>query len=653
LWQLTEGTCTYEFTQATHKKGYAVTKVRHEKVVLTMDVPTKDGIIDWAATSYKSLPGQVVFHDFEGGAVSETLAWEIGYCVGYKEDFASNDLNEGAYICHLTIASPKLTVQCGALATSQSPALGGHSSPQLAAPVLEEEQEPALAQPSMPGAWPEEQPASQNSDVEELPALPTSTQPPVPKPQDPEAPKTWLTKLGAALGSQINYKSVKVENTSESQVGIDTKFSLVEQEKKDILQGKGKLLGLYGETKAVVGQAPKKASDPLSNAEEGQANNNLSSSPAQHSKIPSLAVKTEAGALKVSGDKMGGNYVPSAPEVNTVHGKGELDLLAFSSDGHRTGLVAKLEGTAEIAKAEIKPTLKYTIPHSLHNYLPSFLPASMHTFAKDIAGRPAATSLKISWPYRQVGLKFGVWAFKDTDKDEIKMGIMGSPGLVKRSLPVPLSSAVSSAIPGLDLETVLFKKKVASTANPPAIELDNLPATAARTSATPSVRPRTPSPAPTVKQVPATPSVRSSTEQAPTVRHTDATSSLPASPSRTSTSSSAAVHSPESDKMPAHLPEDNSSATSPSAAAISSEDKGKLPVSSSDDALKTDPTSAGPALDSPSTPSRKSSASSPAPAAEQVSTTPNTSQTTPNLPSVSKEEPSTPQVAPDSPLANS
>lgn len=68
----------------------------------------------------------------KAGQVLETLSWEAGQCVGYQKEFAQGSLDEGAYVCHLTITTPGLTVQPGGPAAYAAPAPGEHGSPQQA-----------------------------------------------------------------------------------------------------------------------------------------------------------------------------------------------------------------------------------------------------------------------------------------------------------------------------------------------------------------------------------------------------------------------------------------------------------------------------------------------------------------------------------------
>jgi hypothetical protein len=128
--------CAYEFTQATSERGRVVAKVRHGLVRLTLDVPDDDKLLDWAHTPYKPLAGRVSFYDAKGGPVLETLAWEAGQCVGYQEEFSSGDQSQGAYVCHLTIAAPTLTLQPGGPAAYVAAAAGEHGTPALAAVPL-------------------------------------------------------------------------------------------------------------------------------------------------------------------------------------------------------------------------------------------------------------------------------------------------------------------------------------------------------------------------------------------------------------------------------------------------------------------------------------------------------------------------------------
>ena len=105
--------CTYEFTQATDPRGRVTARVRTGLVYLILDVTLDDFLLGWAATPNKPLAGQVVFLAAQGGSALETLGWETGQCVGYQEEFAAGDQEAGAYVCHLTIAAPTLTIQPG------------------------------------------------------------------------------------------------------------------------------------------------------------------------------------------------------------------------------------------------------------------------------------------------------------------------------------------------------------------------------------------------------------------------------------------------------------------------------------------------------------------------------------------------------------
>jgi Hemolysin coregulated protein Hcp (TssD) len=128
--------CAYEFTQSTNERGRVAAKVRHGLVRLTLDVPDGDELLSWAATPFKPLAGRVIFRSAQGGAALETLSWEDGQCVGYQEEFLSGSVHEGAYVCHLAIAAPKLTTASGGPASYVSPAAGEHGMPAAAATTV-------------------------------------------------------------------------------------------------------------------------------------------------------------------------------------------------------------------------------------------------------------------------------------------------------------------------------------------------------------------------------------------------------------------------------------------------------------------------------------------------------------------------------------
>ena len=124
--------CTYEFTQATGARGRVVAKVRPGLVYVMLDVPRDEIIQLWAATAYKSLAGCLVCYDAQGGPALETLSWTEGHCVGYQEEFRSGNDEAGAYVCHLTIAAPTLTMQAGGPGSYRAPTPGAHGHPATA-----------------------------------------------------------------------------------------------------------------------------------------------------------------------------------------------------------------------------------------------------------------------------------------------------------------------------------------------------------------------------------------------------------------------------------------------------------------------------------------------------------------------------------------
>ena len=122
--------CTYEFTQATGARGRVVAHVRPGLVHITLDVPRDQILMMWAATAHKPLPGCLIFRNARGGAAEETLSWEAGQCVGYQEEFSSGNDQQGAYVCHLVIAAPALTMQAGGPGGYVAPAPVTHGGPQ-------------------------------------------------------------------------------------------------------------------------------------------------------------------------------------------------------------------------------------------------------------------------------------------------------------------------------------------------------------------------------------------------------------------------------------------------------------------------------------------------------------------------------------------
>ena len=60
------------------------------------------------------------------------LSWTAGHCVGYQEDSRSGNDEEGAYVCHLTIAASTLTWQAGGPGAYRPPTPGTHGQPPTA-----------------------------------------------------------------------------------------------------------------------------------------------------------------------------------------------------------------------------------------------------------------------------------------------------------------------------------------------------------------------------------------------------------------------------------------------------------------------------------------------------------------------------------------
>ncbi|WP_046242592.1 type VI secretion system tube protein TssD [Hymenobacter terrenus] len=122
--------CTYAFTQATDERGRVIAKVRQGHIDLVLDVPDDTLLEGWAAAPHKPLPGYILFRA-ANGTVLETLAWEAGHCMGYREEFDDGHLDgsEGAYLAFVTISAPKLTLTPGAPAAYVAPAPREHGTP--------------------------------------------------------------------------------------------------------------------------------------------------------------------------------------------------------------------------------------------------------------------------------------------------------------------------------------------------------------------------------------------------------------------------------------------------------------------------------------------------------------------------------------------
>jgi hypothetical protein len=124
--------CTYSFTQATGDRGRVLAKVRPGRVELLLDVPHDEVLLNWASTPHKPLAGHVVFLNAQGGVPHESVAWEAGQCVGYREEFEMGSIATGSYVCFVTIVAPKLTLQAGLPTPYVPPAPGEHGLPPVA-----------------------------------------------------------------------------------------------------------------------------------------------------------------------------------------------------------------------------------------------------------------------------------------------------------------------------------------------------------------------------------------------------------------------------------------------------------------------------------------------------------------------------------------
>jgi len=83
----------------------------------------------WAAAPHKPLAGCITFFEPDQRTARESVAWEAGECVSYHEEFLSGSQELGAYVCHLIIAAPKLTLRTGSAGQYVPPAARTHGVP--------------------------------------------------------------------------------------------------------------------------------------------------------------------------------------------------------------------------------------------------------------------------------------------------------------------------------------------------------------------------------------------------------------------------------------------------------------------------------------------------------------------------------------------
>lgn len=105
--------CDCTFHQATDERGRVSARVRHGPLHLTVDVPEHAALLAWAVAPHKPLPGQVVFYDTAHYVPLESIAFDAGECVAYRERFASAATGAGAYRAQLTITAPAFELRAG------------------------------------------------------------------------------------------------------------------------------------------------------------------------------------------------------------------------------------------------------------------------------------------------------------------------------------------------------------------------------------------------------------------------------------------------------------------------------------------------------------------------------------------------------------
>ena len=99
--------CDYRFHQATGARGQVREKVRHGLLEVVLDVPRGDQLMVWAATPHYPLSGHVSFFQVNTFMAHETVSFQDGQCIGYREEFEAGADGMGSYRCTLTIATAR------------------------------------------------------------------------------------------------------------------------------------------------------------------------------------------------------------------------------------------------------------------------------------------------------------------------------------------------------------------------------------------------------------------------------------------------------------------------------------------------------------------------------------------------------------------
>ena len=122
--------CTYGVRQATNGRGRPIEQVRHGQVMGEMDVSRNQFMEKWAATEFMPVDGYVVFSGGPGEPAIETVSWEAGQCVFYREEFNKGSITDGSYICQWRIAAAKLVFSVGPPKPFVAAAPREHGTPQ-------------------------------------------------------------------------------------------------------------------------------------------------------------------------------------------------------------------------------------------------------------------------------------------------------------------------------------------------------------------------------------------------------------------------------------------------------------------------------------------------------------------------------------------
>jgi hypothetical protein len=81
----------YTLHQATDEKGRPASKVRGGSLTITVVSKSDDNLIGWMVNPTKQLDGVITFFKIDEDAKMKEVKFTKAYCVGFSENFVSND----------------------------------------------------------------------------------------------------------------------------------------------------------------------------------------------------------------------------------------------------------------------------------------------------------------------------------------------------------------------------------------------------------------------------------------------------------------------------------------------------------------------------------------------------------------------------------